>query len=72
MTFKIRNDQMTETSVHNFTTEASDLRLPVGKWPTVIDTDVGNGLAFVMLRNDDTKAEYLQANGCCKLVIYND
>jgi hypothetical protein len=74
----VRYSECTETGVHQFVTEASDIGLGVGTWPEKIETDMGNGLPFVRVsakRDNDGDIQwvtYRQANGCLDLKVFND
>jgi hypothetical protein len=77
MTMNITRDNATEHELHHWTMEASDLGLPVGRWPTTIPTDLGNGLPFLMQRAERADGDlrwidYRQCNGCLTLRIFND
>lgn len=72
----ISKEDVTKDPVRDFhyVTEASDLELPVGQFPRVIQTNLGNGQPFV--RQDDGQVEmgvqYRQVLGCISLTIFND
>jgi len=68
----ITANDVTEVDAHEFVTEASDLGWPVGKFLRVIKTDIGNGLPFMLVGGTPDKMEYMQANGCTSLTIFND
>ena len=74
---KIDRTNAHEYEVHKWSTEASDIGLPVGTWPTQLETTLGNGLPF-LLCHAETKGgdllwvDYLQGNGCIALRVYND
>lgn len=66
-----------EFEVHKFSAEASTLGFPVGQWPTRIETDLGNGMPFIVTHSEVRGCDllwvtYSQANGCITLRIYND
>lgn len=65
--------QPTEFRHMQFCVEASDLRLPPGEFPPVLDTDLGNGLRFVLhhVENGGTHV-YRQEGGCIALFVLND
>lgn len=75
---RITEDNVLQESVHRFTGFASDLGLRPGEWPEKIQTNMGNGLPFI--RRDPSKGwrgdyewvNYIQANGCLILRIFND
>jgi len=73
---KITRDMVSEVQVHEFRSDASDLGFPVGSWPRSIDTDMGNGLPFLLWsvgsRDDVRYAIYRQSNGVIVLRVYND
>jgi len=69
---KITTQNATETRVHHWTTEASCLGLPVGKFPQQIETDLGNGQPFLCTSVTAERATYRQNYGCLELTIYND
>ncbi len=52
--------------------DASDFGLPPGVWPTKIETDIGNGLPFMLAGADVTAHEYRQVAGCVRLVVVDD
>jgi hypothetical protein len=74
----ITSDNAIETSVHQFAAGASDLRFPVGEWPTQLPTSLGNRLPFLLTKIDkdvegDVRyAVYYQCNGCIELTVFND
>jgi hypothetical protein len=67
-----------ESGPHTFVAEASDLGMRPGEWPITIQTDLGNGLDFVIV--DSTKDRdggvlsvfYRQSGGCTTLKIFHD
>lgn len=66
-----------EVETHKFTCEASQLGLKPGEWPTQIETNLGNSMPFLVLRREERSGDllwvdYMQANGCTFLRIYND
>jgi hypothetical protein len=68
----VTREQVTEYDVHQFSAEASDLQLPVGKYPQQIPTNMGNGLPFILRSACDDYVIYRQANGCITLRVFND
>ena len=70
--------QCTETEHHGFTTEASDLGLPPGRWPKSMLTDMGNTQPLYLTgfgRDDEGEivyANYRQEFGIITLRVYND
>lgn len=69
---KVTEQNVTETRSGNFVTDASDLGLPVGTFPTVLPTSLGNGLDFVAWNFTEDYIEYLQQYGSVKLTVFND
>lgn len=72
-------DSFTPLSPHKFATDASDLGLRPGQWPSQIRAEIGNGMPFLRgATNRDGRAgeissiKYSQANGCIDLIIFND
>lgn len=68
---------LTETGLHSFTAEASDLGLPLNRAPREIETDLGNGQKFrlselVVISDEQAAWVYRQDGGCIRLTIYND
>lgn len=62
-----------EQEVHQWVTEASDLRLPPGFFPRRLETPLGNGQPFFLTRVDrDRTHHYAQAFGCLRLTVFND
>lgn len=62
-----------EVECHKFIAEASELRFPVGRYPEILPTSLGNGMNFLLNRIEaDGTAKYLQANGCIVLTVLND
>ena len=57
---------------HVFYTEASDLGLPVGKFPKFIETDMGNGQPFSFNKYGGDIITYYQVFGCLTLRVFND
>lgn len=59
-------------------TEASALRWPVGKCPRIVETTLGNGQPFDLIRIDRNsdgealKANFKQRNGVLGLIVFND
>lgn len=52
--------------------EASTFELKPGEFPTVIETDIGNGKPFGLVELNGERAKYRQVDGICKLTILND
>jgi hypothetical protein len=57
---------------HLWVTDASSLEFPVGRFPKIVDTDLGNRQPFIFQGFFDGTARYLQGNGCLKLHVFND
>ena len=68
----VTKEQVTEYSVHEFVAEASTLRLPVGQFPNRLETNMGNGLPFLLWSATRDYVIYRQANGCITLRVFND
>lgn len=69
----ITDKNVMEKDPHQFYAEASDLRLPPGKWPQSIPTTLGNGLPFVFRSLESGIAHYVQGNNAgTTLSIFND
>jgi len=75
---KITNKNASEMECHRWATEASDIGLRPGQWPTQIETTLGNGLPFIAQHAEHAPdgeliaVRYLQANGCIQIRIFND
>lgn len=73
-----------EHDVHRWTAEASEIgltaeRMSVEGWPASIQTDLGNGLPFVVEGEPDITpsgdlagVRYRQQYGCISLLLIND
>jgi hypothetical protein len=62
-----------EYSTHKFSVEASTLGLPPGLLPSSIETDLGNGRPFQLMRfTADGGGVYNQEFGCISLRVLND
>ena len=63
-----------ETETHQFWTEASSLGLAPGSFPMTMETTMGNGQPFQLLRTeeDGNVLIYRQALGCIILRVFND
>lgn len=63
-----------ESTPFGYIVEASDLEWPVGSFPRVLQTDLGNGLELI--RQDDQPVHigvmYQQLLGVTSLLIIND
>lgn len=73
----LKHGVATEDSIHSFSVDASQLRIPPGTLPTEIPTELGNGQPFIFLRWDRTHPEeptavYRQYLGCIELTVWND
>ncbi len=69
----VKESDVTEFEIFSFCIEASSLGLPVGNYPGVLDTTLGNGQPFIF--NYFTKngtAVYFQECGCIQLHVLND
>ena len=62
----------TEFDLFKFVVEASDLRIPPGRVPEIIETDIGNQQPFVFDHMKGTMAIYFQTLGCIWLHVLND
>jgi hypothetical protein len=69
---KVSRDQVTEAELHSFVADASELRWAPGEYPTLIETDLGNGLAMIVTAVTKDYAKYYQSNGCITLTVFND
>lgn len=74
---KITANDVFEHGNFKFSAEASDLQLPVGRFPLSIDTDLGNGQPFQLFAQeiqdgDLMYVKYKQRMGCVILTIFND
>lgn len=70
---KIDRSMVSEVTPHVFVTEASTLRCRPGVFPTVIDTDMGNGCRLLLTRRREDGAHvYTQLLGCLVLIVHND
>lgn len=63
---------VTKHELFQFVAEASTLGLPPGKWPKVIETELGNKQPFVLQHLNENDAVYGQLLGCITLRILND
>jgi len=70
--FELNHDAIHEDSPHRFSGFASDLRFPVGTLPKKLNTDMGNGLPFVLSKVDGEIFLYHQAAGALVLTVFND
>lgn len=69
----LRRHGATCVKPHYYVIEASTLRLPVGYWPNVFWTDLGNGLALRFAeRLPDGGARYRQDLGGVTVDVWND
>jgi hypothetical protein len=62
----------TESGIHEWSADASELGLPPGQWPRSLRTQLGNGLSFTLVRLADDRATYRQTAGCLVLTVWND
>lgn len=60
------------TALYQWSTEASELGLAPGEWPTVMPTNLGNGQNFYIHEVTEYVAVYKQSLGCLTLRVYND
>lgn len=68
----VTNDNAHEFEVHQFITEASQLGLVPGEWPTFLSTDLGNGRPFVkQYWTGEGTVLYRQEFGCITLKVLN-
>lgn len=52
---------------------ASDLQLPPGKFPMLLETSLGNAKPFVLVRQrDGDSIEYKQRDNDLSLIVFND
>lgn len=57
----------------HFVAEASALGIAPGMLPDQLRTDLGNGLAFTLIRvREDSTMHYAQILGCLTLTVLND
>lgn len=70
----LSNATASGTQAHTFHAEASDLRLPPGAWPRLLDTKLGNGRPFVkqQVYSEDGSVMYRQEFGSLTLIVFND
>lgn len=69
----VNSNETTEVAPHRFVTEASELGLAPGDWPTSLTTNMGNGQPFILrTRRADGSAVYEQRFGCLSLHVLND
>ena len=52
--------------------EASELRLAPGEWPRRLETNLGNGLDFILQDLGEDGGFYRQEAGIYTLTVYND
>jgi hypothetical protein len=69
---KVTAQLATEIRPHIFYADASDLGFPVGEIPLRLETDLGNGQAFVFEGTSDGVATFKQIAGCVVLRVLND
>jgi hypothetical protein len=67
----VSSKQVTETKVHHFVADASDLRIPPGEVHSQLPTTMGNGRAFICTRCLPDRVVYKQAAGCIRLTVFN-
>jgi hypothetical protein len=68
----ITHKMVTWTRNHEFVVEASSLGWRPGEWPTKADTNMGNGLPFLLWSATENYRIYRQANGVLVLRVFND
>lgn len=69
----LTEDDVTETSLHTFATEASDLGIRAGEQlPQFIATTLGNKRPLQLEKIDSRVAVYHQELGCVTVKIFND
>ena len=69
----IESEMLTETKVHHFATEASDIRIPAGYNPRALSTNMGNKQPFILVACDEMGTlKYKQQFGCISLLVFND
>lgn len=68
----ITHDDVTESGVFRFVTDASELGWPPGHVPDTLTTDIGNQLPFVLVKAGPQGFEYRQQLGCATLMVFND
>lgn len=61
-----------EQECHKWYTEASTLQFPVGQWPKLIETTLGNQMPFTLVLLNEERGIYHQQLGCLTLVVFND
>jgi len=63
-----------ESSAHNFTAEASELRWPPGYRPQMLQVDIGNGQPYMLdeVRTTEDRWVYFQIAGCVTITVFND
>jgi len=59
-------------SPQEFSVDASDLQLPPGSWPSLLETNLGNELPLVLESLTEYCAVYHQSLGLVKLTVWND
>lgn len=70
---RVTADQLLCIETHKYVAEASELGIPVGKWPAQIETELGNMLPFDLIKIDESGgAIYQQRLGILKLTVLND
>lgn len=73
----LNHQNTTETSPHQFVTEASTLNLAPGNFPRTLKTNLGNGQPFVYSSREEHDGDlvavlYRQDLGCLTLRVLND
>lgn len=74
MIINVTYDMLIEREPYLFVAEASDIGIPPGGWPTLMDTEVGNGCPLVLqeLKYNGQVAVYHQMCGCMQVSVFND
>ena len=68
----INSDMVIEVEVHRFMVEASQLQLPVSKFPVSFETTLGNKQPLIRHRITPDSVSYHQVAGCIELEVLND
>lgn len=67
----VRYEDVTRVDLHRYAVDASDLAIAPGRWPTRIQTTLGNGEPLLLLTHDETGAEYRQSFGIVVVKVLN-
>jgi hypothetical protein len=70
----IKRQDITESKLHTFTTEASTLRWKPGYFPQQLKVEgqFGNGQPFTRTKITPDVIEYRQQLGCVTILVFND